>query len=107
MGFACGWIAVRSKETDEVLDGVGLTHTGEFDEELPESQWSGVSPADGWYVVFFDHPAPREFEDSKLQVLSEGCEVLASDDRAAPLCARVELGDRVGQGLGVEVAAAR
>lgn len=76
MGVAISWLAVSGKESQQVLQELGLSRTGEV-EEIPRSSVSAAQLPNGWFLVFantFDSPLVAE---SSLANLSSGCSVVS------------------------------
>jgi hypothetical protein len=71
VGFSLTWIAVRGKSRGEVLRALRLRPTGDH-EELPESDFTGIDLAGGWYAVV-GNGMPDQLMDG-VEALSQGGE---------------------------------
>jgi hypothetical protein len=60
------------------LRELGLAETGERDELAAESGLGGAALPDGWYTVVFDRYDHPLLGDDVLNVLSDGCELVAA-----------------------------
>src|SRR5262245_26751218 len=83
MGTSASWLAVRGKSRSAMLEWIGLSATGKF-EQSPESPVVGIELHGGWYVVRYDFFA-EELEGIALQI-SPGCEVVLGRLDDALLC---------------------
>ena len=76
MGFAISWVAVKKKETQQVLELLNLELTGET-EEFPESPITCISISNGWFVVFANKYNSPLVSAKSLEAISKDCMVIS------------------------------
>ena len=76
MGFAISWLAISGKDSQQVLDELQLSRSGET-EEIPESPVSAVQLPSGWFLIFANEFGSSLVTDHTLQNLSIGCTVVS------------------------------
>jgi hypothetical protein len=85
MGWSCSWISVRGKETDPILQVLGLRRPDLL--ERPDGAWAYDELPSGWLIVFSDkNPAPPNFDHRTIAEISLGCDVLLSIAEERSMC---------------------
>lgn len=89
MGYRLSWLAVKGKSAAQLLDELGLMHTGKF-EECPESDIVGADLRNGWYVVVANDGSDQFAYDANLKELSSGAELVAGLVNETSMCSIAE-----------------
>lgn len=77
MGYAISWIAFKDKTSAQVVEMLGLSLSGEF-EEIPEGKFSGTQLGTGWYVVVIDQYGHKYVRAGNLKRVSMMADVVAA-----------------------------
>lgn len=74
MGYAITWCAVREESADQLLSHLGLSSTGETEDD-PESRFSTIKLTTGWRLIWSNENACPVLT-KRLQAFSEEHEVV-------------------------------
>jgi hypothetical protein len=77
MGYAISWIAFKDKTAAQAAELLGLSPSGELEQE-PESMFCGVRLDNGWYVVVINEYGHRFVRERALQGVSAAADVVAA-----------------------------
>jgi hypothetical protein len=93
MGYAISWIAFKDKTAAQAAGLLGLSPSGELEQE-PESMFCGVRLDNGWYVVVINEYRHKFVSDRSLQRVSAAADVVAANIEEHVMFCSVEEWDR-------------
>jgi len=76
MGYAISWLAVRESISGPLLEELGLSATGEMDQQY-ESLYTGRALPTGWFILLIDKCQHKFVQPSALEALSKLGDVIA------------------------------
>lgn len=75
MGYAISWMAVKGKNSKDILDLLELSETSES-YELPESDFNSAELPSGWYFLWFNECESPYVQREVVLPLSDECSVI-------------------------------